>query len=150
MARQPLAGEAGVARGLQVQAGHALAPHHEAGGAADLGRLGHGQDRQAVVAGCAIGLFQVGAHGPGGSQLLQQVRGVGASVDGVGAAGQRPLGDGAHRVNQAGRGGLGEFRGQVGGVHGGLLGVKSKAGRAQSARLISNGIGLRIELATGE
>ena len=59
---------------------------------------------------------------PGRGQLLEQVHRVGAAVDGVGAAGQRPLGDGAHRVNQAGRGGLGEFRGQVGGVHGGILG----------------------------
>jgi hypothetical protein len=141
---------AGVARGLQVQAGHALAPHHEAGGAADLGGLGHGQDGQAVVAGGAVGFFQVGTHGAGGGQLLEQVHRVSAAIDRVGPAGQRPLGDAAYRVNQAGGGGLGEFGGQVGGVHGGILGVMAKASGAQSARLISNGIGLRMLLATGE
>jgi hypothetical protein len=37
------------------------------------------QDGQAVVAGGAVGFVQVGAHGAGGGQLLQQVRGVSAA-----------------------------------------------------------------------
>jgi hypothetical protein len=64
MARQPLARQRRVARGLHVQPRHALAPHHEAGGAADLGRLRHRQDGLAVVAGRTVGVRQVGAHRP--------------------------------------------------------------------------------------
>ena len=157
---QRIARERRVARLLQVQPAHRLAPHHEAGGAAHAGSLGHGADGQAVVT-HARRRGQVRAHGAGCGQLLQhRTRVVALAVNAFDLLGQRALGNGAHRREQGGFGGGGEFGRQVGGVHGGSRGrrgihslsrSRERAGvRVAQSMEISNGIGLRMLLATGE
>ena len=156
---QRVARERWVARLFQVQPAHRLAPHHEAGGAAHARSLGHGADGQAVVA-QASGRGQVRAHGAGAGQLLQhRARVVALAVNALHLLGQRALGNGAHGGQQAVFGRGGEFGWQVSGVHGGsrvrrcihsLSRSRERAGVRVQSMEISNGIGLRMLLATGE
>ena len=121
VALQHIAHQRGVARLLQVQPAHRLAPHHEAGGAAHARGLGHGADGQAVV-GRACGAVQVRAHRAHGGQLLQLGAGVVAgAVNRLHLRGQRALGNLAHGGQQriAPQGAVQvELGREVGGVHG--------------------------------
>ena len=167
MARQPLACQRWIAASLHVQPGHGIAPHHEAGGPAHLGRFGHGGNGQAKVAGAAVGLGQVRTHRARCRQLFQHNLRVSAAIDVVCLLCQRALGNGTYGLDE--RLGPGsQFGGQVDEVHesskkesgpctgrkrwiqGRVLQSTTRPLWTLQAIEISKGIGLRMLLATGE